>query len=70
MKVNDIVSKILDNYYKIIIEVFDSETNLIKDRFTIKPHSPGHGDLPKDVLGMKVEAIIVHFDSLVICAEE
>ena len=63
MKVKDIISRIVDNYYKIVIETFDSETNLIKDRYVIKPHS-------FDFLDTEVGIIVVHFDSLVIAVEE
>lgn len=70
MKVKDIISRIVDNYYKIVIETFDSETNLIKDRYVIKPHSFDFTNIPEDVLDTEVGMIVVHFDSLVIAVEE
>lgn len=68
MKVKDIISRIVDNYYKIVVEVFDGETDLIKERYFIEPHSDGN--IPEDVLNTEVEMIVVHFDSLVISVAE
>lgn len=70
MKLKDIISRIVDNYYKIVVETFDSETNLIKDRYIIKPHSCDSNNIPEDVLDTEVGMIVVHFDSLVIAVEE
>lgn len=66
MKVKDILSKIVDNYYKIVVEVFDSETNLIKERYYIQPHSVDRLITHKDMMEKEVEMIILHLDSLVI----
>ena len=66
MKVKDILSKIVDNYYKIVVEAFDSETNLIKQRYYIMPHSADRSNIPPDVMENEVGMIIPHFDSLVI----
>lgn len=70
MKVGDIISKTVDNYMKIVVEVFDRDTNLIKTRYTIKPHSVNFTNIPEDVLETEVGMIIVHFDSLVISVWE
>ena len=70
MKVKDILSKIINNYYKIVVEVFDSETNLIKQRYYIKPHSADRSNIPPDVMEKEVGMIIPHFDSLVISAKD
>lgn len=69
MKVKDILSKIVDNYYKIVVEVFDSETNLIKERYYIQPHSVDRLIPHKDMMEKEVEMIILHLDSLVIIAK-
>ena len=70
MKVRDIISKMVDNYYKVIIEVFDHETNLIKERFTIKPHATNFTHIPEKVWETEVGMIVVHFDSLVIAVSD
>lgn len=70
MKVKDILSKIVDNYYKIVVEVFDSETNLIKQRYYIQPHSVDRLIPHKDVMEKEVEMIIPHLDSLVISVKD
>lgn len=66
MKVKNILSRIVDNYYKIVIEVFDSESNMIKVRYYIEPHATNHFNIPADVKEKEVGMIIPHFDSLVI----
>ena len=70
MKTRDIISRIVDNYYKICIEVFDPETNLIKKRHYIQPHKVVLTDIPEDVLDLEVKMIVPHFDSLVISVSE
>lgn len=70
MKVKDIIPRMVDNYYKVIVEVFDSETDLIKERYTIKPHSCDFTNIPEEVWESEVGMIVVHFDSLVIAVEE
>ena len=70
MKVKDILTRIFDNYYKIVIEVFDSESNLIKVRYYIKPHATDHSNIPADVKEKEVGMIITHFDSLVIAVRD
>ena len=70
MKVKDIISHIVDNYYKIVVEVFDKNTQLIKDRYYIKPHAVDYSNIPHDVWYKEVDMIVVHFDSLVISVEE
>lgn len=70
MKVKDILSKTVDNYMKIVVEVFDPDTNLIKERYTIEPHHANFTNIPEDVLETEVGMIIVHFDSLVISVWE
>ena len=70
MKVKDILSHIVDNYYKIVVEVFDNNTHLIKCRYFIKPHSTHSTDIPDNVLDKEIGMIVVHFDSLVISVEE
>lgn len=70
MKVKDILSKIVDNYYKIVVEVFDSGTNLIKQRYYIQPHSTDRSNIPPDVMEKEVGMIIPHLDSLVIAVNE
>ena len=63
MKVEEVVHKIADNYYKIVIEVFDRETNLIKERHFIEPH--GTWDkIPKDILEMEIGMITLYYDRL------
>lgn len=66
MKVKDVMSKIVDNYYKIVIEVFDGKTNLIKERYYIHPHSVDYSNIPQDVWEKEVGMIIPYFDSLAI----
>lgn len=70
MKVKDIISKMVDNYLKISIEVFHPHTLLIKNRYYIKPHSIDYGNIPNDVLDAEVDMLVLHFDSLVISVEE
>lgn len=70
MRVKDILSKTVDNYMKIVVEVFDPDTNLIKTRYTIEPHRVIFTNIPEDVLETEVGMIIVHFDSLVISVWE
>lgn len=70
MKVKDIFSRMFDNYYKVVVEVFDSETNLIKERYTIKQHSRDFTNIPENVWESEVDMLVVHFDSLVIAVEE
>ena len=70
MKVKDVLSKIVDNFYKIVVEVFDKETNLIKDRYYIEPHRTVVKKIPNDVMEMEVKIIIPYFDRLSICVEE
>ena len=69
MKAKDVLSHIVDNYYKIVVEVFDKDTQLIKDRYYIKPHAVVSANIPSHVLDKEC-MIVVHFDSLVISVEE
>lgn len=73
MTVKDIVCKIADNYYPIVIEVFDPETHLIKTRHKIKPHNTS--DLVNTIqneslMKMEVEMIVPFLDNLSICVKE
>lgn len=70
MKVKDIISHIVDNYLKIVVEVFDSKTHLIKERYSIPPHANAFGGIPEDVWEMEVGMLVVHFDCLVISVME
>lgn len=70
MKVKDILSKIIDNYYQIVIEVFDNETNLIKNRYFIEPHKADASKIPDSVMEMEVGMIIPYYDRLSICVKE
>ena len=67
MKVKDILTKTVDNYYKIVIEIFDRETDLIINRYYIQPHSCDFTNIPESVANMKVEMIIPFYDRLSIC---
>lgn len=67
MKIKNILSKIVDNYYKIAIEIFDRETGLIINRYYIRPHSCDFTNIPEDVANMDVEMIIPYYDNLSIC---
>ena len=66
MKVKDIISHMVDNYYKVVVEAFDSDTHLIKERFIIKPHAADYSNIPENIWNSEVEMIVVHYDSLVI----
>lgn len=70
MKVKDIIGKTVDNYMKIVVEVFDPDTNLIKERYPIEPHRANFTNIPEDVWETEVGMIILHFDSLVISVWE
>ena len=70
MKVKDIISHMVDNYRKVVVEVFDSKTHLIKDRFVIQPHAVDFTNIPESVWESEVGMIVVHFDSLVISVGE
>lgn len=67
MKVKDVLTKIVDNYYNIIIEVFDGKPGLIINRYYIRPHSCDFTNIPEDVANMDVEMIIPYYDNLSIC---
>lgn len=66
MKVKDIFRAMVDNYLKVVVEVFDSETHLIKQRYKIKPHSSDYYIIPEDVWNKEVGMVVVHFDSFMI----
>lgn len=70
MKVKDVISTMVDNYLKIVVEVFDRETHLIKERYYIKPHAVDFTSIPEVVWDTKVGMIVLHYDSLVISVEE
>ena len=70
MKVKDIISKMVDNYYPVVVEVFDRNTHLIKVRYKIEPHSGDFTNIPEDVWDTEVDMVIPYFDSLAICVWE
>lgn len=70
MKVKDVISKIVDNYYPVVVEVFDRNTHLIKVKYTIKPHAVDFTNIPEDVWDTEVGMVIPFFDSLVISVLE
>ena len=70
MKVKDIISNMVDNYLKVVIEVFDHNTNLIKDRYYIEPHSVDFTNIPHRVWNTEVGMIVLYYDSLVISVSD
>lgn len=70
MKVKDIISKMVDNYLKVSIEVFHPHTLSIKSKYTIEPHSIDYRNIPSDVWDMEVSMMVLYFDSLVVSVEE
>ena len=46
--------KLLNKYSAIKIEVFDRETNLIKQRYEFKPNEFQSGKLPEDIWGKEI----------------
>lgn len=70
MKVKDIISRTVDNYIKIVVEVFDNNTHLIKERYYIQPHATNFTNIPEKVWETEVGMIVLHFDSLVISVNE
>ena len=67
MKLKDVISKIVDNYYPITIEVFDRNTQLIEKRYKIEAHKTIFDNIPDDVKELAVEMIVPYYDSLSIC---
>lgn len=67
MKVKNIISKVVDNYYPIVVEVFNSDTGLIEERYTMEAHAASSTHIPKNVLEMEVEMVIPFFNTLTIC---
>ena len=70
MKVKDILSKTIDNYMKIVVDVFNPYTLRIKKRHIVEPHSSYFGKIPEDVLETEVEMIVLYLDRLVISVPE
>ncbi len=70
MKVKDFISKIVDNYHKIVIEEFDSSTHLIKARYIINPHEIDFTFIPEDIWEMEVGMVVLYCDSLVISVKK
>lgn len=67
MKVKDVMSKIVDNFHPITIEVFDRSTQLIEKRYKIEAHKTIFDNIPDDVKELEIEMIIPYYDSLSIC---
>lgn len=70
MKVEDFISKMVDNYLRIVVEVFDHNTHLIKDRFKIAPHATNYTNIPDSVWQSEIGMIIVHHDSVILSVSD
>lgn len=57
MKLKYFLRNMPDTYQTITIEEIDNDTNLVKERYYIKPHSNPF-DIPEDVLEMDFDFII------------
>lgn len=72
MTVKEFISMMLDNYRDIVVEVFDRETSLVKKKYRIEPHKCNNYsvDIPEEVKKLKIGAMVLHYDSLVVTVEQ
>lgn len=63
MKVRDVIFKMVDNYLKITVDVFDKDL-IKKGEYVINPHELVLTDIPESVLDSKVGTMVLYFDSL------
>lgn len=64
MTVRDILTKMVDSYMDIIVEVFSDVTHLIKEKYYIKPHTLP--DIPDEIMDTKVEMMVLQYTRLCI----
>jgi hypothetical protein len=72
MTLKEFITMMQDNYTKIRVEVFSKESSLVNERFDIQPHKCNNYsvDIPADIKKLKVGAMILYYDSLVVTVEQ
>ena len=62
MKVKDIISRMVDNYLEISIEVCDEKAKLMKEIYYIKPHATSFTNIPEVVWESEVWMTVLYLD--------
>lgn len=63
MKVKDFISKLIDNYQKIVISEWDNHKPTGRN-YTIEPHAKNYTNIPEDICGKEIVMVTLYFGML------